>query len=159
MTAVSDPDVADEVISDLAAARRDLQQLFSGVEELRGCARSAERALQDVEDETARARVVPEDHRSAAYLRSAGDQIEVLRQRCALSATVAAEVEQRLVAAKGHLTDARGRLDHYDPDLGVNPPADANLGGSAYQDRGPVRARRPGRAPGARRQTPHAGGC
>ena len=79
---MSDPRVADEVTADLAAVRGNLHQVWGLVEELRGYARGAERTIDDVEAETSRVRLSPpQDPRAAAYLRNAGDQLDILRQR------------------------------------------------------------------------------
>ena len=75
---------ADDVLLHLAAARGNLHQVWRSVEGLRGYARSAERTLDDLEAETARARLTHDDPRGTAYLRDAGDQMDVLRQRCTL---------------------------------------------------------------------------
>ena len=111
---MNDPRVADDVLMDLAVARGNLRQIWRSVEELRGCARSAERTLEDIDVETAGARLAPEGLRGAAYLRDAGDQMEVLRQRCALGATLAGEIEERLEVAQRHLGAARDRLIGYE---------------------------------------------
>lgn len=112
--AMNDLREADDVLLHLAAARGNLHQVWRSVEELSGYARSAERTLDDLEAETARARLAHDDPRGTAYLRDAGDQMDVLRQRCTLTAATAEEIEQRLQVAKHHLVAAREHLAHFD---------------------------------------------
>ena len=129
---MSDPRVADEVLVNLAVVRGNLQQVWRSVDELRAYARGAERALDDVEVETSRARLTTDPAIGAVSLRNAGDQLDVLRQRCALSSSMAEEVEERLGVAKRHVEFARDRLEHYDPGPG-NPDAAAALSGLRTQ--------------------------
>jgi hypothetical protein len=112
---MSDPRVADEVTADLAAVRGNLHQVWGLVEELRGYARGAERTIDDVEAETSRVRLSPpQDPRAAAYLRNAGDQLDILRQRCAVGSSLAGDIEERLTSARRHLDSARHRLAGYE---------------------------------------------
>ena len=110
---MSDPRLADDVLLDLAAVRGSLQQVWRAVEELHGCARSAERALDDVEAESSRARLATEDPQ-VAYLAVAGEQMDVLRQRCAFGANLASDIEARLDTAKHQLQAAHRRLADYE---------------------------------------------
>ena len=112
---MSDPRVADDILMNLAVVRGNLQQVWRSVDELRAYARGAERALDDVEVETSRARLTTDPAIGAVSLRNAGDQLDVLRQRCALSSSMAEEVEERLGVAKRHVEFARDRIEHYDP--------------------------------------------
>jgi len=122
---MSDPRVADEVTADLAAVRGNLHQVWGLVEELRGYARGAERTIDDVEAETSRVRLSPQDPRAAAHLRNAGDQLDILRQRCAVGSSLAGDIEERLTSARRHLDSARHRLAGYED---VRPmPAGADV--------------------------------
>ena len=123
---MSDPRVADEVTADLAAVRANLQQVWGLVEELRGYARGAERAIDDVEAETSRVRLSPQDPRAAAYLRNAGDQLDILRQRCAVGSSLAGDIEERLTSARRHLDSARHRLAGYEDDHPTPAGADVS---------------------------------
>lgn len=119
---MNDPRVLNDVLMDLAVVRGNLQHAWRSVDELHQHARGAERALEDVETETSRARFAPEEGQGIAYLRSAGDQLSVLRQRCSLSMNTAEDIEQLLAIAKHHTERARARLEHYQPD--PNSPSD-----------------------------------
>lgn len=121
----TDAQVAQDVIGGLAAARGNLQQVWRGVEELRVSARCAERALDDVELETAAARMEGEDWRGVALLETAGAQMDVVRKRCADSSSAAGELIERLEAAKGHLTWARQRIEAFS--LAAHSPTVAEL--------------------------------
>lgn len=124
---MSDTRVPDEVVTDLAVARGALQQAWRAVEDLRGYARGAERALQDAELETGRAFITTDGVLGAGYLRSAGAQVDVLRQRCALSSELASEIEERLDTAKRHIDAARGRLDVQGQAGGFSPEVAADV--------------------------------
>ncbi|CAN7511484.1 hypothetical protein [Knoellia sp. LjRoot47] len=121
----TDAQVADDVIGGLAAARGNLQHVWRGVEELQVAARGAERALDDVECETAAARMADDGWRGTAYLETAGAQMDVVRKRCADSSSLAAELIERLEAAKSHLTWARQRLEAFS--LAQHSPTVAEL--------------------------------
>jgi hypothetical protein len=100
----------DDVMAELASARGPIQQAWHLVDEARTYAAGAQRALEDAEAETTRARMAPEAPLGAGYLSRAGVQLDVLRQRCTLTANVAGRIEELLDAAQSHVRLAKERL-------------------------------------------------
>lgn len=108
-----------DVVTNLALARGSIQQAWDLVDQARTYAGGAEQALQDAEAETTRARMAPGGPLGASYLSRAGVQLDVLRQRCTLTANLAGQVEERLDTARGHVDLAREHLNALEqgPDL------------------------------------------
>ena len=123
---MSDPRVADDIMAELAAVRVNLHQVWGLVDGLRGYACGAERTLDDIEAETSRVWLSPQDPLAAAYLRNAGDQLDILRQRCAVGSSMATDIEELLAAARRHLDSARQRLAEYQDDHPTRPGADVS---------------------------------
>lgn len=107
---MTDVDLVDDILGGLAAARGRLEQVWHDVEELKGLGRSAERAIDDVDYETTRARAATEDAVGVLYLRNAGDQMDLVRRRCADSAALAGEIERRLESVNAFLEATRQQL-------------------------------------------------
>lgn len=133
---MSDPRVADDITADLAAARVNLHQVWGLVDGLRGYARGAESTLDDIEAEASRVQLSPQDPRAAAYLRNAADQLDILRQRCAVGSSLAGDIEERLAAARHHLDSARQRLAGYDDDHPTPPGEDVSSLRTKVEDLG-----------------------
>ena len=107
---MTDAELVDDILGGLAAARGRLEQVWHDVEDLKGLGRSAERAIDDVEGETTRARTTTEDNVGVLHLRNAGEQMDVVRRRCADSAVLAGEIERRLESVHAFLEVARHQL-------------------------------------------------
>ena len=114
MVTMSDPGAPEEVLRNVTVARTHVQQAWNLVGELRGYARGAEQAVEDAQDQSARARLAPGEEYSSAHLASAGQQLELVRVRCALTSSLASEIQDRLELAQRHVAVAQGGLDDYE---------------------------------------------
>jgi hypothetical protein len=117
----------DDVVMSLVAARANVNDAWGTLDELRDFASSAERALQDAETEVARASLSPYPEPVGGYHTNghAGQQMDVLRQRCALAGDLTAQIAERLDTARQHIDWGRARLERYDrgPDLSPDEAA------------------------------------
>ncbi len=114
MVTMNDPRAPEEALRNLTVARTHVQQAWNLVGELRGYARGAEQAVEDAQDQSARARLAPDEEYSSAHLASAGQQLELVRVRCALTSSLASEIQDRLELAQRHVVAAREGLDDYE---------------------------------------------
>ena len=113
MATMSDPRAADEVLRNLTVARGHVQHAWNTIGELRGCARSAEQAVEDAHEQTARAQFAPSQEHRIAHLATADGQLDFVRQRCAVTAKLAGEIRDWLDLAGRHVDAARAGLDDY----------------------------------------------
>lgn len=113
MATMSDQRAADEILRNLTVARGHVQHAWNTIGELRGYARSAEQAVEDAYEQTARAQLAPSQEHRIAHLATADGQLDFVRQRCAVTAKLAGEIQDWLDLAGRHVDAARAGLDDY----------------------------------------------